>query len=129
MCHASKVAEPGSVLLRTLHGEPLFVGRNRDGARTAPMDGALQAEDTALVEGNGDVALSSGPEQITTAPGDGLTGFGEDVVTGCHFNGNHLRCHPPPCARETVSVSTSIRLMWWCWPADGRFRRAFPEWR
>ena len=68
MCHASKVAEPGSVLLRTLHGEPLFVGRNRDGARTAPMDGALQAEDTALVEGNGDVALSSGPEQITTAP-------------------------------------------------------------
>ncbi len=36
MCHASEVAEPGSVLLRTLHGEPLVVVRNRDGARTAP---------------------------------------------------------------------------------------------
>ena len=32
MCHASEVAEPGCVLPRTLHGEPLVVVRNRDGA-------------------------------------------------------------------------------------------------
>ncbi len=57
------------------------------------MDGALQAEDTALVEGNGDVALSLRPEQITTAPGVCLTGLGAGVVTECHFNGTHVRCH------------------------------------
>ena len=45
------------------------------------------------IEGNGDVVLCLRPEQIATAPGDGLTGFGEGVVTECHFNGTHVRCH------------------------------------
>ncbi len=71
--------------------EGTITQRRGEGAIVETALGVLELP--VRIEGDGKVVLSLRPEQIVTAPGDGLTGLGVGVVTECHFNGTHVRCH------------------------------------